>query len=77
MKSIFISLLEGFLWVVVVAMVIVCAMVAAKGGFWMPRGGLGAAMGAFVGMCAAAVLCGPAFLLLSMNEKLEKIATKS
>lgn len=76
MKSVFISLLEGFLWVVVIAIVITAALMATKGGFGLPRGAVGGLIGAFIGMCAAAVLCGPGFVLLNMNENLQKLVAK-
>lgn len=74
MKAMFISLMEGFVWVAVVIFVIIGAMGGANvGDAYGFGGGVGGAFGVFVGLCASALLCGPAFLMLRMHDLLQKI----
>ena len=74
MKSIFIDLMEGFIWLVVIILIGGGAFFGFEAGVGNVRGGIGLAVGGFLGACAAALLCGPAFLLLSMNDHLKSIA---
>ncbi len=76
MKSFFIVLLEIFIWIAVLGIV----GGATAAGFlgheeYTPiNGPVGALIGAFFGICAAAIICGPALLMLSMNDHLKRIA---
>ncbi|MCV6612887.1 MAG: hypothetical protein OIF55_19195 [Amphritea sp.] len=81
MKAAMIDILEGFIWLVALLLVVA----GGAGGFifgmgdYRPDMGQGAmfgALGGLVGLCAAAIFCGPMFVLLQMRECLEDIRSK-